>query len=152
MAINYINDLPTKAALACCVIVATPAFAGQEVTDLAFSNWPTGSAALGGALHIRRNVYQPADNVDDWPIDLVPLLLYNGKYVFSRGTAAGVHILNKRSVELNLLARVRFDNLDPDDSAFYEGIQAREQSIDGGAEMRVRGHWGELKEIGRAHV
>lgn len=145
MAINYINDLPTKAALACCVIVATPAFAGQEVTDLAFSNWPTGSAALGGALHIRRNVYQPADNVDDWPIDLVPLLLYNGKYVFSRGTAAGVHILNKRSVELNLLARVRFDNLDPDDSAFYEGIQAREQSIDGGAEMRVRGHWGELK-------
>jgi outer membrane protein len=132
-------------ALACCVIFATPVFAGQDVTDIPFSSSPTGSAALGGALHIRRNVYKPAENVDDWPIDLVPLLLYNGKYVFSRGTAAGVHVLNKRSVELNLLARVRFDNLDPGDSEFYEGVQARKQSIDGGAEMRVRGDWGELK-------
>ena len=134
-----------KATLACCLIVATSAFAGQEVTELSFSSWPTGSAGLGGALHIRQNVYRPADNVSNWPIDLVPLLLYNGKHVFSRGTAAGVHVLNKHAVELNLLARVRFDSLDPGDSVFYEGVKAREQSIDGGVEMRVRGHWGELK-------
>jgi outer membrane protein len=137
--------LLAKATLACCLIVATSAFAGQEVTELSFSSWPTGSAGLGGALHIRQNVYRPADTVSDWPIDLVPLLLYKGKHVFSRGTAAGVHVLNKHAVELNLLARVRFDNLDPGDSVFYEGVEAREQSIDGGVEMRVRGQWGELK-------
>jgi len=143
---DYVNNLPAKTtlSLAGCLIVATSAFAGQEVTELAVSRWPTGSASLGGALHIRRNVYKPAENVDNWPIDLVPLVLYNGKYVFSRGLAAGVHVIDKRSVELNLLAQVRLDNLDPG-GAFYDGVQPRQQSIDAGAELRVRGGWGEVK-------
>ena len=67
--------------------------------------------------------------------------------MFSLGTEAGVHILNTPSVQLNLLARVRFDSLDPGDSEFYEGIEARHQSIDAGAEMRGHGDWGELKSV-----
>jgi outer membrane protein len=78
---------------------------------------------------------------------LVPLLLYNGKYLFSRGTAAGVHILNRPFFQFSLLARVRFDNLHPGDSEFYEGIEDRLQSIDAGAEMRVHGQWGEFKSV-----
>jgi len=145
LAINVFDNLFTKATLSCCLVVATSAFAGQEVTEIPISDWPTGSAALGGGLHVRRNLYRAVDSVSDWPVDLIPLLLYNGKYVYSRGTAAGVHILNRQAIELNLLARVRFDSLEPGDSAFYEGIEARKQTLDGGVELRVRGNWGELK-------
>ena len=132
-------------ALMCVLVIATPAFAGQEVTEIPISDWPSGTVALGGGLNLRQNIYKATDNVSDWQLDLIPLILYNGKYVFSRGTAAGVHILNKQGVEFNLLARLRFEHIDPGDSAFYEGIEPRQQSMDGGAELRVRGGWGELK-------
>lgn len=145
LVINFVDNLLTKSVLTCCLVVATSAFAGQEVTEIPISDWPTGRAALGGGMHVRRNLYHAVDDVSDWQVDVVPMLLYNGKYVFSRGTALGVHILNKQSVELNLLARVRFDSLEPGDSTFYEGIEARRQTLDGGAEMRVRGDWGEVQ-------
>ena len=85
------------------------------------------------------------DDGDDWKSDLIPLVLYNGKYVFFRGTAAGLHVVNKDAIELNLLARARLHRLDPGDTAFLDGIEPREQSLDGGAEIRLRGKWGELQ-------
>jgi len=126
-------------------VAAGSAFAGQEVTEIPISGWPTGAAALGAASIGAQNPYYTTDDGDDWKSDLIPLVLYNGKYVFFRGTAGGIHLVNRDAVELNLLARARLHRLDPGDTAFPEGVDPREQSLDGGMEIRLRGDWGELQ-------
>ena len=137
--------LPSRSLLFCTLAAAGPALAGQEVTEIPISDWPTGAAALGAASIGAQNPYYTMDDGDEWKSDLIPLVLYNGKYVFFRGTAAGIHLVNRDAVELNLLARARLHNLDPGETAFPEGVEAREQSLDGGAEIRLRGNWGELQ-------
>jgi outer membrane scaffolding protein for murein synthesis (MipA/OmpV family) len=145
LTIKFVNKLLARTATCYFLALASPVFAGHEVTEIPITDWPTGNAALGGGLNIRQNPYKAAGSVSNWQMDVVPLLLYNGKYVFSHGTSAGVHILNRKGVQLNLLARARFDGLDPGSSEFYEGIAVREQSLDGGVELRLRGDWGEFK-------
>jgi MipA family protein len=134
-----------RASLFCCLLSAGAAFAGQEVTEIPISDWPTGAAALGAGYIGAQSPYYSTEDDDEWGTDLIPLVLYNGKYVFFRGTAAGVHVLNRDAIELNLLARARLDKLDPGESEFSEGLDVREQSLDGGAEIRLRGDWGELQ-------
>jgi hypothetical protein len=69
-------------------VAAGSAFAGQEVTEIPISDWPTGAAALGAASIGAQNPFYTTDDGDDWKSDLIPLVLYNGKYVFFRGTAS----------------------------------------------------------------
>jgi outer membrane scaffolding protein for murein synthesis (MipA/OmpV family) len=140
-----VEELPKIALLFCCLLATSPVLAGQEVTEIPMSDWPTGAAALGAASIASQNLYYAKEGSDDWKADLIPLVLYNGKYIFFRGTAAGVHVLNRDAIELNLLARARLNRLDPGGSEFFAGLQAREQSLDGGAEIRLRGRWGELQ-------
>ena len=106
----------------CCLGAAGPLLAGQEVTEIPISDWPTGAAALGAASIGAQNPYYAVDDGDDWKSDLIPLVLYNGRNVFFRGTAAGIHVLNRDAVELNLLARARMLRLDPGESEFLEGL------------------------------
>ena len=143
--IGSVEELPRSALLFCCLLTASPVLAGQEVTEIPISDWPTGAAALGAATIGAQNLYYTTDDSDDWKTDLIPLVLYNVKYIFFRGTAAGIHVLNRDAVELNLLARARLHRLDPGQSDFFEGLEAREQSLDGGAEIRLRGKRGELQ-------
>jgi outer membrane protein len=146
LVIELIEDLLARAWFCCCLVAAGSALAGQEVTEIPVSDWPAGAAALGAGVYGGWPLYYPVgDGDDDWKTDLIPLLLYNGKYVYFRGTAAGIHLVNRDAVELNLLARARLDGLDPEDSEFYEGVEARDQSLDGGVEFRLRGSWGELQ-------
>ena len=126
-------------------MAAGSAFAAQEVTEIPISDWPKGAAALGAAYIAGQNPYYTTDDSDGWKTDLIPLVLYNGKYVYFRGTAAGIHVVDRDAFELNLLARARLQRLDPGQNAFFEGLEAREQSLDGGAEFRLRGDWGELQ-------
>lgn len=142
---SSVGNLPGSTLLACCVVAAGPAFAGQEVTEIPIADWPAGAAALGAASLVSQNPYYTTDDGDDWKSDLIPLVLYNGKYVFFRGTAAGVHLINREAIEFNLLARARLNWLDVGDTDFYAGLDAREQSLDGGLEIRLRGDWGELQ-------
>jgi hypothetical protein len=111
--------------LSCCLLAAGPAFAGQEVTEIPISDWPSGAAALGAASIGAQNPYYTTDDSDDWKSDLLPLVLYNGKYVFFRGTAAGIHVVNGDAIELNLLARARLNWLDPGESEFLEELAPR---------------------------
>ena len=121
-----------------------PARAQYEVAEIPFFNTPQGTAALGGGLRLGQDLYIAADNEDQRQYDLVPLYLYNGKYFFFRGTAGGVHLFNTDTFEVNLLGRYRFQKLDPDRNAFFEGIEERKQTVDGGVEIRLRGGWGML--------
>ncbi|MDJ0917000.1 MAG: MipA/OmpV family protein [Woeseiaceae bacterium] len=121
-----------------------PAYAQYEVAEIPFFNTPEGTAALGGGLRLGQDLYIAADNEDQRQFDLVPLYLYNGRYLFFRGSAGGVHILQTDNIELNVMGRYRFQKLDPDRNAFFEGIETRRQTVDGGVELRLRGGWGAL--------
>jgi len=129
------------------VLIATsafPAYAQYEVAEIPFFNTPKGTAALGGGLRLGQDLYFATDNEDQRTTDLVPLYLYNGRYLFFRGTAGGVHIIGRDNFELNLMGRYRFTKLDPDRNVFYEGIEERKQTVDTGLEVRFRGGWGAL--------
>lgn len=116
----------------------------QEVAEIPFSRAPEGTAALGGGLRFGQSPYLASDNEDDRTLDLVPLYLYNGKYLFARGTSGGVHVFRNDALEFNLYTRYRFQQLDPDSNEFYAGLEKRRQSLDAGIELAVRQKWGEL--------
>jgi outer membrane scaffolding protein for murein synthesis (MipA/OmpV family) len=142
-----IANIVTRLVPACIfsiLLVASPARAQYEVAEIPFFDTPKGTAALGGGLRLGQDLYIAADNEDQRQYDLVPLYLYNGKYVFFRGTAGGVHLFSTDTLELNLMGRYRFTKLDPDRNAFFAGMESRKQSVDSGIELRLRGAWGAL--------
>jgi outer membrane protein len=131
-----------RAVIFVSAMLAAPAYAQYEVAEIPFFHTPDGTAALGGGLRLGQDLYIAADNEDERQFDLVPLYLYNGKYVFFRGTAGGIHLFDNEKVELNLFGRYRFQKLDPDRNAFFDGMTERKQTLDGGVELRLHGRWG----------
>jgi outer membrane scaffolding protein for murein synthesis (MipA/OmpV family) len=117
----------------------------QEVGEIPFFHAPAGSAALGGGIRFGNNPYRAPDSDDQRKRDLVPLYLYEGKYVFARGTAGGIHIVDTDALEFNLYARYRFQQLDPDINAYYEGLEKRRQTLDAGLQFALTQRWGDLK-------
>jgi outer membrane scaffolding protein for murein synthesis (MipA/OmpV family) len=134
--------------LAACLISAisfSPLAQAQEVAEIPFFNAPDGSAALGGGLRFGQSPYYAVDNEDQRTLDLIPLYLYEGKYLFFRGTGGGVHFVDNDKWEVNLYTRYRFQKLDPNSNAYYEGLTKREQSLDAGFQVLTRRPWGNLK-------
>jgi len=127
------------------VFLATSTTSAQEVADIPFFSASPGASALGGGLRFGQSPYLASDNEDERQLDLIPLYLYEGKYLFARGTAGGLHMFRNDAFELNLLARYRFQKLDPDSNSYYEGLERRDQTIDAGFELGIRRKWGELK-------
>jgi outer membrane scaffolding protein for murein synthesis (MipA/OmpV family) len=130
--------------LSAALCVAAPYAAAQEVAEIPFWHTPEGTAALGGGLRFGQSPYLASDSEDERNLDLVPLYLYNGKYVFARGTSGGIHLVRNDALELNLYARYRFQRLEPDSNEYYAGLEEREQSLDAGFELALRRRWGEL--------
>lgn len=126
------------------LLAVSPAQAQYEVAQIPFFDAPAGTAGLGGGIRLGQDLYFAVDNEDQRQFDLVPLYLYNGKYIFARGTSGGVHLFRNDNVELNVLLRYRFTKLDPDRNEFYEGVNERRQTLDGGVELRLHGGWGQL--------
>jgi outer membrane protein len=130
-------------AVLCLGLVAASGRA-QEVTDIPFWDQPAGSAGLGGGLRFGQSPYLAVDNEGQRELDLIPLYLYEGKYVFARGAVGGVHFVNSDEFELNAFIRYRFQKLDPDRNAFYEGLDERRQTVDAGIEFGFTRAWGEI--------
>ncbi len=127
------------------ILAARDNIRAQEVAEIPFSFAPPGSAALGGGLRMGQNPYLASTNEDQRQLDLVPLYLYEGEYLFARGTSAGLHLMRSDAFEINLYSRYRFQNLDPDSNAYYEGLKPRRQTLDAGIELGIKQNWGELK-------
>jgi MipA family protein len=140
---NRFVIVPRVAALLLVLSVCT-AHAQYEVAEIPFFETPPGTAGLGGGLRLGQDLYFATDNEDQRQLDLVPLYLYNGKFLFFRGSAGGVHLINAEQFELNIIGRYRFTKLDPDRNEFYDGVSERKQTLDGGIEVRMRGDWGML--------
>ena len=117
----------------------------QEVAEIPFFSASPGAAALGGGLRFGQSPYLASDSEDQRKIDLIPLYLYEGKYLFARGTAGGFHLMRNDAFEMNLFMRYRFQKLDPSDNSYYEGLDKREQSLDAGLELGLKRNWGEVK-------
>ncbi|MGI9200508.1 MAG: MipA/OmpV family protein [Woeseiaceae bacterium] len=135
----------TACLLGASVLCVASLASAQEVAEIPFSNAPTGSAALGGGLRGGQSLYFATDSEDEVQLDLVPLYLYEGKYLFARGTSGGIHLLKRNGFEFNLYTRFRFQKLDPDSNEYYEGLEERKQTLDAGIEMGFKQNWGELK-------
>ena len=118
---------------------------GQEVADIPFIASPPGTSALGGGLRFSASPYRAPDNDEIREYDLVPLYLYNGKYVFFRGTSGGLHLVHNDRFELNLLGRYQFLKLDPDRNSFYDGINEREQTLEAGIQIASYNPWGVIR-------
>lgn len=130
-----------------CALFALSGLAesGQEVADIPFIASPPGTSALGGGLRFSASPYRAPDNDEIREYDLVPLYLYNGKYVFFRGTSGGLHLVHNDRFELNLLGRYQFLKLDPDRNSFYDGINEREQTLEAGIQIASYNPWGVIR-------
>lgn len=106
---------------------------------------PPGSAALGGGIRFGQSPYLATDSEDERRLDLIPLYLYEGKWLFAHGTAGGIHLFNNDTFQANLYARYRFQKLDPDSNVFYQGLEERKQWLDAGIQVGLTQNWGELK-------
>ena len=129
--------------LAAVVCLSTGAVA-QEIDEIPFYGSTVGSAALGGALRMGQNPYIASDDDQQRTVDLLPLYLYEGRYVFFRGAAGGLHIVKNDRWEVNLYSRYRFQKLNPSDNEFFDGLEEREQSLDVGFQISHSSSWGKI--------
>jgi len=130
--------------LAFMLALATTA-SSQEVAEIPFFDAPEGSTGLGGGIRGGQSPYLASDNEDQRQLDLIPLYLYEGKYIFVRGTAGGVHFVKNDTFELNFYAKYRFQKLDPESNVFYQGLEKRKQTLDAGFQATMTKAWGDLK-------
>jgi MipA family protein len=123
--------------------------ADLHVTETPITSAPEGTAGLGFGLRSGTSPYVGVNNVasidNDNSVDLVPLYLYEGQYLFAHGTSAGIHVVNDDRFSVDVLARYRFDRLEADADSYFFGLEDREQSVDGGLAVAFKGDWGKLR-------
>ena len=125
--------------------VIAPAFAAQELARIPIIDAPDGTAGLGGGLRMGRDPYIGSPDAEsEVPLDLIPLYLYEGKWLFAHGTAGGVHFYKNENFSISALVQYRFQQLDPSKDPIFEGLERRQQSLDAGFMMRFGGNWGEF--------
>lgn len=113
----------------------------QEVARIPIVDAPPGTPGLGAG--IRNNTVPYLGEEQGY--DLVPLYLFEGKYLFAHGTSGGVHLLRDERFSLDLVASYRFQRLDPGDNPLLAGLESRDQTVDGGLAFGYRGDWGRLQ-------
>jgi len=105
---------------------------GDQELSLLLDDLPDGTTGIGGALRWTGAPYAAGGD----ELDFVPLYLYEGRRLFIHGTSLGVHLLKDRDLEVDVVGRYRFWQLDPSGEAL-EGVAERSQTLDGGLAV----HW-----------
>jgi outer membrane scaffolding protein for murein synthesis (MipA/OmpV family) len=113
----------------------------QEIVRVPMGDEPEGTPGLGGLLRVGHQNYlgEPSRT------DLIPLYLYEGRYIFAHGTSFGVHALRNEWFSFDLLGRMRLNRMLPADIPELQGLIEREHSLDAGASLGLRGRFGELQ-------
>lgn len=117
----------------------------QEVAEIPSYYAPAGTASLGGGIRGGQSPYLAPDSDDQRKLDLIPLYLYEGRYLFARGTSAGVHMVKNEHWEFSAMLRYRFQKLDPDSNSFFMGLEERDQTVDAGIQAAYTGGWGRVR-------
>ena len=134
--------------VAAFVTVTASAMAGQEVIRIPFINAPAGTTGLGGGFRMGKSTYISSGESEEVPLDLIPLYLYEGKWLFAHGTTGGVHFLNTDKFTISALIRWRFQQLDTTKDSIFDGLERRHQTLDAGIEAtyknRIRRFYSQL--------
>ncbi|RMF94633.1 MAG: MipA/OmpV family protein, partial [Gammaproteobacteria bacterium] len=118
--------------------------AAQELLRLPFADEVGPALSLGGSLRSASSPYRHEDPV----LDLVPLFLAETRWFFAHGNEAGLHLRRGPRWRFDLLARYRFDGLEPDRSRPELGrLRERKHSLDAGIAAEYRADWGELRAV-----
>jgi len=125
-------------------VVASTALAGQEVARIPVMNVPAGTTGLGAGFRFGDNPYISSGESDEVPLDLIPLYLYEGRFLFAHGTSGGVYFINNDRFSLSALVRWRFQQLDPDTDPIFAGLDRRHQTLDAGFAASYRSRFGDF--------
>jgi len=143
--INSTRSLFLQAFVASLLLLTipwSPAIAGYEVTRIPVEGLPDGTPGLGAGIRGSQDMYVGQDRDPD----LVPLYLYEGRWLFAEGTGGGIHLLDDDIFSLDLLVRYRFNALDPSDyGEIADGLSTRRQTLDGGVSGGVKTPFGHIK-------
>jgi outer membrane scaffolding protein for murein synthesis (MipA/OmpV family) len=130
-----------SAVLGLAALLSAGPVLATDVDRIPIVDAPEGTPALGAGLRLSGAQFA-GDDVD---VDLVPLYLYEGRWLFAHGTEFGAHLFRNENISVQALARYRFTRLDAEDSEFFAGLEDRRQTVDGGVAVEFRGGWGELQ-------
>ena len=118
------------------------------LTQSPFHDTESGSVGIGYGMRFGQSPYVGLSNIgstySDVNWDLIPLYLYEGDYLFSHGTEAGVHLFKPKNFNIDLIVRYRFDQLQVDANDYFDGMENRKQTVDGGLAFSLKGGWGRL--------
>ncbi|MBA57505.1 MAG: hypothetical protein CMK89_23895 [Pseudomonadales bacterium] len=122
------------------LMISSVTWADNQVTQIPFSDLAPGSVGLGAGFRNGDSPYRFVDSVssleNDNMRDMMPLYLYEGKYLFFHGTRAGVHLWNGE-VSVDAVAQYRFDRLEPEVDDFYRTVDKRSQALEGGLAVKT---------------
>ncbi|WP_417538700.1 MipA/OmpV family protein [Marinobacter sp.] len=129
-------------------LIMGDAYASLPDTRTSVIEVPAGTVGLGAALRRGTSPYTGVDNISgmdkDSKADLIPLYLYEGKWLFAHGTSAGAHLFKSDWLSVDMLAKYRFNQLESDATSYFNGINDRDQTVDMGFSATVSGDWGSL--------
>jgi outer membrane protein len=116
------------------LLAAAPAPA-TDVHTIPIIYAPEGTPALGGALRLSNN-----PTIGDLDVvDLVPLYLYEGRYLYAHGTEFGAHLFRNDTFRFGVFGRYRFQRIEAGDNPLLAGLEDRDQTLDGGVSAQVQG-------------
>jgi outer membrane scaffolding protein for murein synthesis (MipA/OmpV family) len=127
--------------MACALTLAAAAATASDVHTIPIVYAPEGTPALGAGMRLSSNPL-----IGDFDtFDLVPLYLYEGRYLYAHGTEFGAHLYRNDAFRIGALARYRFTRVEAGDDPRLEGLEDRDQTLDGGVSAQLRGEWGQLQ-------
>jgi outer membrane protein len=98
-----------------------------------------GSAGLGAAVRIEPSMYKDAG----MQYDLLPLLLYENKYVYLHGYRLGLKLYDTHEALIDVFVSHRFEGFPYNHlPASLEGMAGRDTGTDAGISYERRGPWG----------
>ena len=129
-------------------LTAGDGFAGLPDTRTSVKDVPAGTVGLGAAIRRGTSPYIGISNISSQnagsKVDLLPLYLYEGEWLFAHGTSAGVHIVNNDWLKVDMLARYRFNRLESEANDYFSGLHDRNQTVDGGFSVTLKNDWGDV--------
>jgi len=134
--------------LIAALLLVSSGVVAQEAARLPIVDAPPGTPGLGGALRLGTENYIG----ETYRKDLVPLYLYEGEYLYAHGTSFGLHAFRNNRFTFDVLARARFDRMDPASNPQLANLRRRHQSADAGIAIGLDTDLGEFQLTGVTDV
>lgn len=148
MTVMHIRRLLHALEFTLALLLLAGGASAQEAARFPIVDAAAGTPGLGGALRLGTENYIG----ESYRQDLVPLYLYEGEYLYAHGTSFGVHAFRNNRFTFDILARARFDRMDPASNTELQGLRRRHQSADAGISMGLETRLGEFQLTGVTDV